>query len=331
MGAYNIEKGVVDLGHIKLPVPDTISPEAQAYLSANPWGDIPEPPEPIPMWVMREGMDQAMQGLNQYALSIWPCEVEETLIAGVRCHRIRKPGAPDATKGKVMINLHGGGFVIGSGALGEAIPIVGATGVEVIAVDYRLAPEHPYPAAVDDVVAVYKALLADYKPQDIVIFGTSAGGFLTAMTVMRLKKEGLPLPVCCGIFTAGGDLANLGDTFNYLTLSGFYGHTGFPVDHPLSERGKFLGDADRNDPLVAPIKGDLSDFPPTLLVSGTRDAVLSSAAMFHRALRRAGRDAELYLFEAMPHGFWYGYQLPETHETIGIMARFFEKHLGLTR
>lgn len=329
MGSYSIDKGVVTLGQVRLPVPNTISPQAQAYLAANPWGDIPEPPLPVPMWLMREGMDQAMQGLNQYALSIWPCEVEEASIAGVRCHRIRKADTPARTSGKIMINLHGGGFVIGSGALGEAIPIAGETGIEVVAVDYRLAPEHPFPAAVDDVLAVYQALLADHEPSDIAIFGTSAGGFLVAMTIMRLKKEGLPLPACCGMFTSGGDLANLGDTFNYLTLSGFYGHLGFPLDSDLSERGRFLAGVDRDDPLVAPIKGDLSDFPPTLLLSATRDAVLSSTAMFHRALRRAGREAELYVFEALPHGFWYGYQLPETHEAIGIMARHFETHLGL--
>ena len=226
-----------------------------------------------------------------------------------------------------MINLHGGGFVIGSGALGEAIPIAGETGIEVVAVDYRLAPEHPYPAAIDDVLAVYRALLKDHAAADIAIFGTSAGGFLTAMTVMRLKHEGLPLPACCGIFTAGGDVTALGDTFNYLTLSGFYGLVGLPLSDPICERRVFLGDADGNDPLVAPIKGDLSDFPPSLLVAGTRDALLSAAALFHRALRGAGRDADLFVYEAMPHAFWYNFQLPEAREAIAVMARFFEKHL----
>lgn len=327
MGSYIIEKGVVDLGKIKLPVPDTVSPEAQAFLAGNPWGEAPDSDEHIPMWHTREATAAAFAMLDQFALSIWPCDIEEALIAGVRCHRVCKQGAPEALKSKVMINLHGGGFVIGSGALGEAIPIAGETGVEVVAVDYRLAPEHPYPAAVDDVVAVYRALLGSHAPKDIVIYGTSAGGFLTAMTVMRLKKEGLPLPACCGVFTGGGDVAALGDTFNYLTLGGFYGLVGLPLSDPMCERAVFLGAADTSDPLVAPIKGDLSDFPPTLLVSGTRDAVLSSSAMFHRALHKAGRDAELYVFEAMPHAHWYNFQLPEAREAIEIMARFFEKHL----
>lgn len=327
MGSYKLENGVVDLGRIKLPVPDSVSPEARVFLSSNPWGDVPDKDEHVPMWLTREATAEAFRMLDQFALSIWPCDIEETAIAGVRCHRVRKQGAPEALKSKVMINLHGGGFVIGSGALGEAIPIASETGIEVIAVDYRLAPEHPYPAAVDDVIAVYRELLNSHAPQDMVIYGTSAGGFLTAMTVMRLRKEGLPLPACCGVFTGGGDVSQLGDTFNYLTLSGFYGLVGLPLSDPICERRVFLGDADTNDPLVAPIKGDLSDFPPTLLVSGTRDAVLSASALFHRALRRAGRDAELYVYEAMPHAHWYNFQLPEAREAIEVMARFFEKHL----
>lgn len=327
MGSYHIENGVVDLGKVKLAVPSSVSAEAQTFLSSNPWGDVPDSDEHYPMWVTREATDAAFQVLNQYALSIWPCEVEETAIAGVRCHCIKKLGAPDSLKHKVMINLHGGGFVMGSGALGEAIPIAGETGIEVIAVDYRLAPEHPYPAAVDDVVAVYRYVLENHAPKDICLFGTSAGGFLTAMTIMRLRKEGLPLPACCGVFTAGGDVTNLGDTFNYLTLSGFYNLVGIPLSDPMCERAVFVGDADANDPLIAPIKGDLSDFPPTLLMSGTRDAVLSAAGLFHRALRKAGREAELYVFEAMPHAHWYNFQLPEAREAIEIMAHFFEKHL----
>ena len=329
MGSYRIENGVVDLGTIKLPVPTTVSLEAQTFLASNPWGEVPETDEPVPMWETREATAAAFAMLDQFALSIWPSEIEEAQIAGVRCHRIHKPGAPEHLRGKVMINLHGGGFVIGSGALGEAIPITGETGIDVVAVDYRLAPEHPFPAAVDDIVSVYRELLKVHDPKDVAIFGTSAGGFLTAMTIMRLKQECIPLPACCGVFTAGGDLADLGDSFNYLTLSGFYGHLGQAVDHPLSERGRFLGFADRDDPLVAPIKGDLSDFPPTLLVSGTRDAVLSASALFHRALRRAGRDAELYVYEAMPHAHWYNFQLPEAREAIDVMARFFKKHLSV--
>lgn len=328
MRSYKVENGVVDLGRVHLDVPDTISDEAKAYLRFDPNQQMPEDAPPVPMWLMREPLAPMFEWLNQQALEAFPCDIVETTIDGVRCHRITPKGGVRHA-GKLLINLHGGGFVMGSGSLVEAIPIAAETGCEVIAVDYRLAPEHPFPAAVDDIVTVYRDALKTYSPSDIVLFGTSAGGFLTAMAIMRFKQEGLPLPVACGVFTAGGDVTQLGDTFNYLTLSGFYGHLGAPLDDPQCERGVFVGNADRNDPLLAPIKGDLSDFPPTLLVTGTRDAVLSSAALFHRALRRAGRDADLHVFEAMPHGFWFSVAMPESREAIDLMARFFERHLGI--
>lgn len=328
MRSYKVENGVVDLGGVHLDVPDTISDEAKAYLRFDPNQQMPEDAPPVPMWLMREPLAPMFEWLNQQALEAFPCDIVETTIDGVRCHRITPKGGVRHA-GKLLINLHGGGFVMGSGSLVEAIPIAAETGCEVIAVDYRLAPEHPFPAAVDDIVTVYRDALKTYSPSDIVLFGTSAGGFLTAMAIMRFKQEGLPLPVACGVFTAGGDVTQLGDTFNYLTLSGFYGHLGAPLDDPQCERGVFVGNADRNDPLLAPIKGDLSDFPPTLLVTGTRDAVLSSAALFHRALRRAGRDADLHVFEAMPHGFWFSVAMPESREAIDLMARFFERHLGI--
>lgn len=328
MRSYKVENGVVDLGRIKLDVPDTISEEAKAYLRFDPNQEMPEDAPPVPMWLMREPLAPMFEWLNQQALEAYPCAIEETAIDGVRCHRITPEGGARHAD-KLLINLHGGGFVMGSGSLVEAIPIAAETGCEVIAVDYRLAPEHPFPAAVDDILAVYRDALKTHAAKDVVLFGTSAGGFLTAMAIMRFKKEGLPLPAACGVFTAGGDVTQLGDTFNYLTLSGFYGHLGAKLDNPQCERGVFVGDADRNDPLLAPIKGDLSDFPPTLLVTGTRDAVLSSAAMFHRALRKAGRDADLHVFEAMPHGFWFSVALPESREAIDLMARFFERHLGI--
>lgn len=328
MGSYSIKDGVVELGKITLPIPDTISDQARAYLAFDPnQGAADSDAPPPPMWAMRDALDPMFQYLNAQAQAAYPVTIEEIAIAGVRCHLIKPEGRPVATD-RVLINLHGGGFVLGSGSLVEAIPIAHETGTAVIAVDYRLAPEHPFPAAVDDILAVYRVVLENHPASQIGIFGTSAGGFLTAMAIMRFKQEGLPLPACCGVFTAGGDVTQLGDTFNLFTLSGFYGHIGHTLDDPACERAAFVGKADGNDPLLAPIKGDLSDFPPTLLVSGTRDAVLSATVLFHRALRRAGREADLHVFEAMPHGFWFSVEMPESREAIDVMAQFFNRHLS---
>ena len=327
--AYDIDaQGGVSFGGRVVPVPRTISPEAQAFLATPPWEEAPPATgEPIPMWAMREHVDQQMGALSQMAQQMFPVSVEEIQVAGVRVHLIKPLDMPPENQGKVLMNLHGGGFVLSSGALAEAIPIAAKAKVTVMAVDYRLAPENPFPAAVDDAVAVYKTMLDYHRPDQIGIYGSSAGGFITGQALMRLKQEGLPLPACAGVFTAGGALDNLGDTANIFTLMGFWGDLILPTDHKVSEIRAYLNGADAKDPAVSPIYGDVSHFPPTLLMSGTRDAVLSSASTFHRALRRADVDAELYVFDAMPHAHWYMLHLPEAQEALDIQAAFFLKHL----
>ncbi|OCC25496.1 hypothetical protein MB02_02345 [Croceicoccus estronivorus] len=331
--AYRIDKdGVVNLGGRLVQVPRGISEEAQTFLATPPWGDGSPPPAdaPIPMWALRNHVDKQLQALNGIAQQFYPVDLEPMEIAGVPCTMVRPKEVRADNAGKVLINLHGGGFVLGGGSLIEAIPVAAATGVPVIAVDYRLAPEHPYPAAVDDAVAVYQAVLDHHEPGQIGIYGSSAGGFLTGQTVVRLRREGLPFPACCGVFTAGGDLTDLGDTAQIFTLMGFWGEGILPVDHELSEIRAYVGDADPEDPGVSPIRGELADFPPTLLLSGTRDAILSATASFHRALRRAGVAADLFVYEAMPHAHWYTVHMPEAREAIDVMADFFLRHLRST-
>lgn len=321
------ENGVVSLGDVKIKAPTTVSPEAQAYLSSNPWGDAPMPDEPIPMWYTREATDAAFLGLNAMAEQMYPVNVEEVSIAGVRCHRITPKTMPAENQGRVLLNMHGGGFVIGSGCLVEAIPVAHLAQVEVIAIDYRLAPECPYPAALDDILGVYSELLETHSPAKVGIYGNSAGGFLTGQALARIHREGLAMPACAGIISAGGNLYDFGDTRQIFTLSGFYGNHGFPLDHEQSEVQAYLGGADPKDPVLAPETSDLSVFPPTLFISGTRDSLLSATSNFHRAMLRAGREAELVVFDAMPHGHFYALHLPESRETYDVMVRFFLERL----
>ncbi|WP_116364057.1 alpha/beta hydrolase fold domain-containing protein [Parahaliea mediterranea] len=321
--------GTVHLGDHRVPIPDSISPEARAYLASNPWGDAPVPDEPVPMWTLRDAMAPAFEGLNQHAQALYPVEIQEETINGVRCHRIQAADASQRIPGKALLNMHGGGFVVGSGALVEAIPVASMTGITVIAVDYRLAPEHPYPAALDDIIAVYRHCLEEFGGGNIGLFGSSAGGFLSGQAVIRLQQvEQLPLPACVGMYSAGGNLFDFGDTRNIFTLSGFYGQPSLPLGHELSEVGAYLGGADPHDPILSPETADLSQFPPSLLASGTRDALLSAASNFHRALRRAGRASEILVYDAMPHSHWYALELPETREFFAFQADFYRQHLG---
>jgi epsilon-lactone hydrolase len=292
-------------------VPKTISPEAQAHLATGE------------TWAPATG--SAFQKAQiEKARSLYPVQIEEKTIAGVPV-KIFTPdsGVPGSKQDRVLINLHGGGFVSDSGSDLESIPIANLAATRVVSVLYRLAPQNLFPAGVDDVVAVYRELLKSYRPAKMVMYGTSAGASLTAQVAVRLRKEGLPLPVALGFFTGNPDLSQPGDTQSLFAVPGL---SGAQIPEPGRYKN-YLGAHDPKDPLASPIYADLKGFPPTLCMSGTRDHLLSGTANFHRALLRAGVDAQLVVFEALPHAFWYMVQIPEAQEALKIQADFFDRHL----
>jgi acetyl esterase/lipase len=322
------EQGTVYLGDRIIKVPNTISPEARQYLATSPFGDsLPTFDGAVPSWAMRETLDAGLHALAEQARLMYPVDIREDRIAGIRVHRVSPPENAPENAGKLLINLHGGAFVMGSGSLIEAIPVANVSGIPVLAIDYRLAPEHPFPAAVDDVVDVYRELLRTYAPGRMAIYGASAGGILTAQVTARLIAEGLPVPAAVGMFTGTGDMEDFGDSAQIFSVAGFWGKIAPPMEDKASELGAYRGKTDPKDPMLSPIHSDLSKFPPSLLITGTRDAMLSAVSIFHRALRRAGRESELFVFEAMPHAHWYVFHLPESQEAVDVMARFFRERL----
>jgi acetyl esterase/lipase len=208
----------------------------------------------------------------------------------------------------------------------ETIPIANLTQTKVVAVMYRLAPEHPFPAAVDDTVAVYKELLKTYEPRNIGLYGTSAGAVLTAEVAVRLRQLGLPLPAALGAISAFGDFSKMGDSRAMYGLRGLSGH----LDPPGKggPEADYMGTADPRDPVLSPVFADLHGMPPILLITGGRDMMLSGTTILHRAYLRAGVDASLVVFEALPHGFWDDPSLPECAEAHRMMAEFFDRKLG---
>lgn len=239
---------------------------------------------------------------------------------------------PARNRGRVLINLHGGAFMwgAGSGALVEAVPIAATGRVKVITIDYRMAPEHTFPAASADVAAVYGALLKSYKPASIGIYGCSAGGILTAQSVAWFAAHDLPRPGAIAMLCAtgaefAGDSTYLGPVL-----------TGQPPVPPgsapslLVQRLPYLEGARADDPLAFPVvsRDVLARFPPTLLIAGSRDYSASSMTMMHRQLREAGAEAELFVFDGLWHAFFVFPGLPESRETYAIITRFFDERLG---
>ncbi len=305
-----------------VPMPSTISVEAQQWLASLEHST----PGPESLAERRIRTDKWRAQDSAEARKFYPVNVQEATTAGVRTDIITPISMPEANRSRVLINLHGGGFNSDSGSLIEGVPIANLAKTKVVSVYYRLAPENPFPAAVDDVVAVYKELLKTYKPGSIGIFGTSAGAILTAEVVVRLKQLGLPLPAALGIFSGLADFSRVGDARQLFSLNGFPGQMEVTDEKKVDD--PYVGKTDRKDPVLSPLYADLRGMPSTLLVTSTRDLLLSDTAIFHRALLHAGADSELVVFEALPHAFWYHFQLPETKEALELMANFFDRKVG---
>jgi acetyl esterase/lipase len=234
---------------------------------------------------------------------------------------------------RLLIELHPGGFVMGSAdtmGLMEAIPVAAMTGVTVASVDYRQGPEHKFPAASEDVAAVYREALKRYEPQQIGLFGCSAGGVLTGEALAWFAQERLPMPAAAGMFCAAGDAQYGGDS-RYVQSA--INDTAMPDAKGRQEimEDLYYAGADYRDPLVSPVFSDavLAQFPPTLLITGTRAAELSSVVYTHSRLVDLGREADLHVWDGVGHGFFMNVDLPESQQALRVIARFFRRHLGL--
>ena len=306
-----------------VPVPEDLSRQSRYWLS-TPEPDA-GPPESLAD--RRAHTDAWAVTARDAWFKLYPGKLTEENIAGVPVRVVVPNDLPEANKDKVLLNLHGGGFNSDSGSYTESIPMAGMTKIKCVAVLYRLAPEFPFPAAVDDSVAVYKELLKSYKPDHIILYGTSAGAILTAEVAVKLKQLGLPMPAAMGIFSGMGDFARSGDSQALYGLRGFSGHLDPPDDsHP--HNGDYVGKIDAKDPVLSPIYADLHGMPPTLFITSGRDLLLSGTVNLHRAYLNAGNDASLIVYDALPHAFWYSTKLPEALEANHAMADYFVKHLN---
>jgi len=259
--------------------------------------------------------------------TLYPVEIKAAKIGGVAVD-IVEPAAGKTDGRRVLINLHGGAFLwgAGSGGLVESIPVANLSGIRVISVDYRQGPESVFPAASEDVESVYRALLKEHRADEIGIYGCSAGGILTAESVAWLASKRLPTPGAIGIFCAGvvemqGDSAYVGPLLMGENVPAAPGNLGaLPY---------FKG-ADVASPLVIPgvSTAVLARFPPTLLISGTRDFAMSSVLRSDDLLTRAGVSTELHVWDGMWHSFFSDPELPESKAAYQVMARFFQRHLG---
>jgi epsilon-lactone hydrolase len=313
-----------------IPVPDTVSPQMQKLISAPPrptWNVIPKT---IDEWKaeVNAGATARVARLKPMAEAL-RVKVDPITIDGAKAFEVKPEEIAPDNKDRLLVHLHGGCFVSfpGESGTGEAILMAGLGRFKVISVDYRMAPDHPHPAALDDVIAVWRAVSTTTAPKNMAIFGSSAGGNLTLAAVLRAKQENLPLPAAIAPATPMSDLTNAGDT---LQTNAFLDNVLVAPDGDCDKRAAlYIGGRDAKDPLLSPVYGDMHGFPPAILTTGTRDLLLSSTVRIHRKLRQAGVEAALQVFEGQSHAqFLYDFNAPETKEAFEEIAQFFDKHLS---
>jgi acetyl esterase/lipase len=314
------DKGTAHVTRV-VPVPDTISSEAQKF-TAKPMPDT-EPPYDVAKDRAQADGWQANGG--EMMRKVYPVNIEKSMIAGVPVKIVTPLTIPADKQNRVLINVHGGGFTADWGSSIESIPVANLTQTKVVSVLYSLAPEHPFPAGVNDTIAVYKELLKSYKPQNIGLYGTSAGAILTGEIASKLRQLGLPLPAALGIFSGGGDFAHSADS---MYMYGLWGLSG-PISRWTGKHDTaYTGTIDLKDPALSPIYADLKGFPPTLFLTSGRDLLLSNTVNLHRAFVNAGVNAQLVVFDGLAHAFWNQWDWPESKEAHHMMADFFDRQLG---
>jgi acetyl esterase/lipase len=311
-----------------IPVPDTVSPQMRKLIAPAP--EPRQAPRSAAEWKALVAQASAIEMTRIAELRRhFDVDVTERTIEGVRCYVITPKNIPAKNRNRLLVNVHGGGYVFGPGESGtlEAITMAGFSHMKVISIDYRMPPDHPYPAAMDDAMAAWKGIVKLEKPARIGLFGTSTGGGMTLAMVQRAKAEGLPLPAAIAPGTPWSDLTKTGDTY----------YTNDSLDNALGGYEPLLSAAaklyanglDLKDPRLSPVYGDFTGFPPTILTSGTRDLFLSNTVRVHRKLRAAGVEAQLEVYEAQSHAQYIpDPTAPETKEAFGEITKFFDSHLA---
>ena len=328
--------GTVHAPAMVVPPSAFLSPEGKAYLAQH-LKDMQNPA----VIGQKDGVPIFMQGYLARQKVLFPVDRKDTTIAGVHAFVYTpRAGVDPRNRQRVLIDLHGGGFsgcFPGCAEL-ESMPLAALGRVEVVSLDYREGPKYHFPAASEDVAAVYRQLLKRYPAANIGIYGCSAGGMLTGMSVAWFQKHGLPRPGAVGIFCAGATLVQTG-------FGGDAAYTAAPLGEarlappPASPGGAasagapplgYMAGTDPNDPLVAPAASPdvLRRFPPTLIITATRGFEMSSAVYTHSQLVKLGVDAELHVWDGMFHGFFYDPDVPESREAYDVMVKFFDRHLG---
>jgi acetyl esterase/lipase len=314
-----------------LPLSPYLSEKSQHILAQR--GNTPPLPPPTAIALRRARVDADEAVMFAKARALYPVTIEAGVMGGVPVRTVTPAaGVAAHNQRRVLINLFGGGFFNGakySGLL-ESAPIASLGGYRVVTVSYRLAPEAHFPAARDDVIAVYNDLLKTYRAEDIGIYGCSSGGSLAGQVVARLIAVGIPTPkaigiLCSGLLGVGGDSAIIAPALTGRTTPNI-GPSSGPIALAEKDDPNYFRGVRPGDPTAWPgyDPDTLKRFPPTFLMAAGRGFELSQTIQTHNLLTNAGVHTELNIWEGFAHGFYNDPEFPESRDVHLRLLRFFD-------
>lgn len=269
-------------------------------------------PLPASRWLLKQGMARARPpaGVTREAVSA----------DGVPCEWIIPPDSP---ADRALLYLHGGGFVLGLTPLHLQMVayLAQKTGTRALMVDYRLAPDYPFPAALDDCVTVYRRLLKQGIPaRNVLVAGDSAGGNLTITSLMKLRDSGDPLPAAAACLSPVADLTRKGDP-----------HKGFkdpllPAKAMRFYTESYVGHGDARDPLMSPVFGNWCGLPPLLVHAGEDEILRDDALRIASLAKAADVDVRLEIYPRMWHVWQLFLNLPQAVQSLDDIAGFLKSH-----
>jgi len=327
------QPGSLDVPAFTYP-PSSIASDAQTRAYAKSLampgdGTIPIPKDPKTIEMMRTFVNGRFEQILPMVRDLYAVDTSEATIGGIEVIRVvPKGGVRKENSRRLLLNLHGGAFMVGwpSVALLDAIPLAALSGIEVITINYRMYPEAVHPAALEDLAAVYAEAVKAYPAENIGIFGGSAGGVITLQSIPWLKAQGLPRPGAIAPLAAGFRTA-VGDSAIWNFNGGFAKPD--PNGPALIAQGGYLGDMLRADGVSDTSPETLKEYPPTLFLAGTRAPELSGAVDANTRLLKQGVDSQLYVIEGGWHSSYStAPETPESQDAMRYIARWFDLHLG---
>jgi acetyl esterase/lipase len=297
--------------------------------------------------MVSEGMERVITLLRQFSESASDFSVEYIrqgldqlgdmvkLAKDVKCTKVDAAGVPsiwistpDVIDEQVILYLHGGGYVAGSIKSHEnlAARLSRLSKSRVLLIDYRLAPEHVFPAAIEDSTKAYRWLVSHEKilPKNMIIGGDSAGGGLTIATLVKLRDEGDALPAAAVCLSPWTDLAITGDSVKTnADIDPFV-----PADSLELMAKEYYGDEDPKNPLVSPLYANLEGLPPLLIQVGTAEVLLDDSVRVAKCAKEAGVEVQLEIWQDMIHVFSaFAEWAPEGQQGIEQIGEFIQKHI----